>query len=191
MFWSKTNKICPHKKHGFLWVPYSHTLSAPSLQGPAKTDRHPCGSTCSIASCTCKLNRRWKTFLRWESTVARKPRFWNLREALSEPSYRWAVLGLGGTGPVARYTHSRSCDRRELRRGSRTSAREDRVQSYAEIVVKFLGLGTHKFSGSEAESRKAWIVANPSKSISSCFALFNISRAQSCWDRIGLLFCFC
>jgi hypothetical protein len=80
MFWSKTNKICPHKKHGFLWVPYSHTLSAPSLQGPAKTDRHPCGSTCSIASCTCKLNRRWKTFLRWESTVARKPRFWNLRD---------------------------------------------------------------------------------------------------------------
>jgi hypothetical protein len=46
----------------------------------------PAGSTCSTVSSTCKVNRRWKTLLRWESTVGRKPRCWNLREALSEPS---------------------------------------------------------------------------------------------------------
>ncbi|CAM6014909.1 unnamed protein product [Sphagnum balticum] len=53
-----------------------------------------------------------------------------------------------------RYAHSPSCDQRELR-GSRTSGGEDRVRLYAEIVVKFVGLGKHKFSGSEAERRKA------------------------------------
>ncbi len=71
---------------------YSHTLSACFLNRPATR------STCSSVSSTCKVNRRWKTLLRWESTVGRNPRCWNLREALSEPSIHAAGLGLGGTG---------------------------------------------------------------------------------------------
>lgn len=63
------------------------TLSARFLERPARRTPTPAArSTCSTVSSTCKVNRRWKTLLRWESTVGRKPRCWNLREALSEPS---------------------------------------------------------------------------------------------------------